>query len=93
MTTAKILLLKLNSQLNPDNLPQEDILELELAIDNKVLAMARAIFKGDENLVEDWLNTPNETLDGTAPIYFLDRMAGINRVARVLIDLAYGVSN
>ncbi len=93
MITASSLLLKLNSQPKPDNLPQEDILKLELAIDNKVLAMARAIFKGDENLVEDWLNTPNETLDKTAPIYFLDRMAGINRVARVLIDLAYGVSN
>jgi uncharacterized protein (DUF2384 family) len=93
MTTARILLLKLNPQPQPDNLPQEDILELELAIDNKVLAMARAIFKGDEHLVEDWLNTPSGALDNTAPIYFLGTMAGINRVARVLIDLAYGFSN
>jgi uncharacterized protein (DUF2384 family) len=93
MTTASILRLTPNPHPQPDNLSPEDTLELELAIDNKVLAMARAIFKGDENIVEDWLNTPNGALDKTAPVYFLDTMVGINRVARVLIDLAYGVSN
>jgi uncharacterized protein (DUF2384 family) len=92
MTTASILRLAANPPSNTDNLSQADILELELAINNKVLAMARAIFKGDEKIVEDWLNTPNEALNKTAPMYFLNTMAGIDRVARVLIDLAYGFS-
>jgi uncharacterized protein (DUF2384 family) len=93
MTTASSLRLAANPHPQPDNLSPEDPLALELAIDNKVLSMARAIFKGDENLVEDWLNTPNGALAKTAPVYFLGTIAGINRVARVLIDLAYGSSN
>ncbi len=92
MTTASILRLASNPHSQPDNLSQADILELELAINNKVLTMARAIFKGDEQIVEDWLNTPNEALDKTAPIYFLNTTAGIDRVGRVLIDIAYGFS-
>jgi uncharacterized protein (DUF2384 family) len=93
MTTARILRLTPNQHLQPDSLSSEDAVELELAIDNKVLAMARAIFQGDENLVEDWLNKPNEALENIAPIYLLNTMAGIDRVARVLIDIAYGFSS
>jgi uncharacterized protein (DUF2384 family) len=92
MTTARILRLTPNPNPQPDRLSPTDTVALELAIDNKVLAMARAIFKGGENIVEDWLNTQNGALDKTAPIYLLNTMAGIDRVARVLIDLAYGVS-
>jgi uncharacterized protein (DUF2384 family) len=93
MTTARILRLTPNPHPRPDNLSSENAVELELAIDNKVLAMARAIFKGDENIVEDWLNTPHEGLDNIAPIYSLNTMVGIDRVARILIDIAYGFSS
>jgi hypothetical protein len=93
MTTARIIRLTPNPHPKPDNLPQADAVELELAIDNKVLAMARAIFKGDENIVENWLNTPSEALDDIAPIYLLNTMDGIDRVGRLLIDIAYGFSN
>jgi uncharacterized protein (DUF2384 family) len=93
MTTAKILRLTPNPNSPPDSLSPEAAVELELAIDNKILAMARAIFKGDENLVEDWLKTPHGSLENVAPIYLLNTMAGIDRVARVLIDIAYGFSS
>lgn len=93
MTTARILRLTPNPQPQLDNLSPEDVVALELAIDNKVLAIARAIFKGDENIVENWLNMPNGALDDIAPIYLLNTMAGIDRVGRVLIDIAYGFSN
>ena len=92
MTTARILRLTPNPHSHPDNLLPENGAELELAIDNKVLAMARAIFQGDENIVEDWLNKPNGALDNIAPVYLLSTMAGVDRVARVLIDIAYGFS-
>jgi Protein of unknown function (DUF2384) len=94
MTTANIL--RLTPKQQYPNLAKpvlEDPTELELEIDTKVLAMARQIFKGDEATVEDWLNTPIGALDNIAPIYFLDTKAGIDRVARVLINIAYGVCN
>ena len=94
MTTANIL--RLTPKQQHPNLTKpdlEDPAELELEIDTKILAMARRIFKGDEETVEDWLNTSNGALDGLAPTRYLDTKAGIDRVVRVLVDIAYGVCN
>ena len=94
MTTASILRQTPKQQHQYLDKPVlENDAELEIDIDNKILAMARRIFKGDEETVEDWLNTPNRALDNVPPFYFVGTKAGIERVARVLIDIAYGVSN
>lgn len=71
----------------------ENDAELEMDIDTKILAIARQIFRGNEETVEGWLNTPNQALDNIQPFYFVGTKAGIDRVARVLIDIAYGVCN
>ena len=94
MTTANILRRTPKQQHQDLDKPVlENDAELEMDIDNKILAMARRIFKGDEETVEDWLNTPNRALDNVPPFYFVGTKAGIDRVARVLIDIAYGVCN
>ena len=93
MTTANILRRIPKKHQDLDTSVIENNAELEMDIDNKILAMARQIFKGDEDTVEDWLNTPNRALDNVPPFYFMGTKAGIDRVARVLIDIAYGVCN
>ena len=93
MTTANILRRTPKQHQDLDKPVLENDAELETDIDNKILAMERRIFKGDEETVEDWLNTPNRALDNVPPFYFVGTKAGIDRVARVLIDIAYGVCN
>ncbi len=94
MTTANILRRTPKQQhQDPDKSVLEDDTELETDIDNKILAVARRIFRGDEKTVEDWLQTPNRALDNVPPFYFVGTKAGIDRVAQVLIDIAYGVCN
>jgi uncharacterized protein (DUF2384 family) len=93
MTTASMLRLAAHQHHQSDTPSPEDVAKIELAIDNKVLSMARAIFQGDESRVENWSNTPHDTLDRTAPIYLLDTIVGVDRVGKVLIDIAYGFSS
>jgi uncharacterized protein (DUF2384 family) len=93
MTTASKLRLAAHQHHQSDPPSPAEVASIELAIDNKVLSMARAIFQGDESRVENWLNTPHDALDKTAPIYLLDTMAGVDRVGKVLIDIAYGFSS
>ncbi len=79
MTTANILRRtpKQQHQDLDESLLENDA-ELETDIDNKILAIARQIFKGDEETVEDWLYTPNRALDNDPPFYFVGTKAGID---------------
>jgi uncharacterized protein (DUF2384 family) len=93
MTTASKLRLAAHQHHQSDSPSPEEIASIELAIDNKILSMARAIFQGDESRVENWLNSPHDGLDKTAPIYLLDTMAGVDRVGRILIEIVCGFSS
>ncbi|HET8860049.1 type II toxin-antitoxin system Xre/ParS family antitoxin [Marivirga sp.] len=63
--------------------------ELVLSI-SELVDFGIEIFNNEEEKFQRWLNKPNISLGGTAPIKFLDTISGINEVKFCLTRIEHG---